>query len=245
VKREGAALLFAMVFPTLMAWWYFVGLASAESVTAGGNPLMIAAYILGKVIQFGFPLVWVWSVDGKLPRLAAPSLRGVGLGLAFGALVVAGMFAIYFGFLRYSPWLAATPAKVQEKIQQFGLKTPAAYIPFAVFLSVIHSLMEEYYWRWFVFGRLRHHLSQGIALVLSSVAFTGHHVIVLAVYFPGRFWELALPFSVGVCVGGAVFAWLYERTGSLYAPWAGHILIDTAIMVVGYDMVFGYFATCA
>jgi membrane protease YdiL (CAAX protease family) len=239
VKRDGAALLFAMVFPTLMAWWYFVALESSGQLASGGNPLMTAAYAVGKVIQFGFPLAWVWGVDRQRPRPAAPSLQGLGWGLGFGAVVVAGMFAIYFGFLRHSPWLAGTPAKVRGKIHEFGLETPAAFVIFAVFLSVIHSLMEEYYWRWFVFGRLRRYVSLGSALLLSSVAFMGHHVVVLAVFFPGKFAELALPFSLGVAVGGGVFAWLYERTGSLYSPWVGHILIDAAIMVVGYDLVFG------
>ena len=42
----------------------------------------------------------------------------------------------------------------------------------------------------------------------------------------------------GVATGGAVWAWLYERTGSLWAAWLSHLLVDTAIMAVGYDLVF-------
>ena len=66
-----------------------------------------------------------------------------------------------------------------------------------------------------------------------------HHVIVLAVLFPGiwQFFTLALPLSLCVGVGGAVWCWLYQRTGSLYAPWISHMLIDAAIMFIGYDMV--------
>ena len=74
------------------------------------------------------------------------------------------------------------------------------------------------------------------ALLLSSLAFMGHHVIVLAHYFP---IGLTVLFSLAVAVGGAAWAWLYHRAGSLAAPWVSHLLIDAAIMVVGYDLAFG------
>jgi membrane protease YdiL (CAAX protease family) len=239
VKRDGGALLFAMLFPTLMAWWYFVALAPEGQSATNANPLLIGAYAAGKIIQFSFPLFWLCAVERQRLQLAAPSSRRIIPGLAFGAGVVTGMLGLYFGLLRHSTWLSATPAKIQAKIDGFGLHTPAEFILFAIFLSVVHSLLEEYYWRWFVFGRARRYLGFLPALVVSSVAFMGHHVVVLAVFFPGRFWELALPFSFTVGVGGGVFAWLYHRTESLYAPWLGHMLIDGAIMAVGYDMVFG------
>jgi hypothetical protein len=77
-----------------------------------------------------------------------------------------------------------------------------------------------------------------LALVLSSLAFMGHHVIVLAVYLPGAFATAVVPFSLCVAVGGGVWAWLYHHTGTIYANWLGHLLVDAAILVVGYAMVF-------
>jgi len=77
------------------------------------------------------------------------------------------------------------------------------------------------------------------ALVLASLGFMAHHVIVLAVYFPGmtKFFTLALPFSLGVAIGGGVWCYVYQRSGSLLATWLSHFLIDAAIMVIGYDLV--------
>jgi uncharacterized protein len=43
-------------------------------------------------------------------------------------------------------------------------------------------------------------------------------------------------FSLSVAVGGAFWAWLYQRTGSLYGPWLSHLLVDAAIFLVGYDL---------
>jgi membrane protease YdiL (CAAX protease family) len=108
----------------------------------------------------------------------------------------------------------------------------------AAFIAVAHAALEEYYWRWFVFGRLRRHLAVGAAAVLSGLAFMGHHVLVLAVYFPGRFWGAAVPLSLAIAVGGVVWAWLYHRSGSLLGPWLSHVLVDAAIMLIGYDLMF-------
>ena len=42
------------------------------------------------------------------------------------------------------------------------------YLLLAVFYSAIHSLLEEYYWRWFVFGRLSQLCKLPTAIAISS-----------------------------------------------------------------------------
>ena len=118
--------------------------------------------------------------------------------------------------------------------------TPARYAVLAAFYSLVHSLLEEYYWRWFVFARLARRIPWGWAAVVSGLAFMSHHVVLLLHYVPdvpGSFWLAVLPMSLAVGVGGMVWAWLYQRSQSLYAPWASHCLVDLAIMIVGYDLL--------
>jgi membrane protease YdiL (CAAX protease family) len=43
--------------------------------------------------------------------------------------------------------------------------------------------------------------------------------------------------SLGVAVGGAVWARLYDRSGSLLGPWLSHLLVDAAIFFVGYELL--------
>jgi len=152
----------------------------------------------------------------------------------------AALLGLYFGWLKHSDLLEDTPAKVYQKVQEFGMATPGGFLLLAGFISLIHSLFEEYYWRWFVFGGLRKYLAVWPAILVSSLAFMGHHVIVLGVYFPEQFWLLAVPFSLAVAVGGGVWAWIYERSQSLWATWISHLVIDTAIMAIGYDMISRY-----
>ena len=39
-------------------------------------------------------------------------------------------------------------------------------------------------------------------------------------------------------LGGAGWCWLYGRSGSLYGPWLCHLVVDVAMMTVGYDLAF-------
>jgi len=233
--RDTLALTFASFFPLVMAFLYFVVFANPDRDT---NSVFQIAFALGKSIQFLFPIAFVWWFERERIRFARPTLHGIPLALGFAILVGLAMFALYFGFVRHIPAVAEdTPRKIHEKVQQFGMDSPLGYLQMAIVICVVHSLAEEYYWRWFVYGWMRKHLPMMAALVLSSIGFMLHHIVILGVYFPGNFWTLAMPFSICVAIGGGVWAWIYERSGSLYAPWLSHALIDAAIMGVGYVML--------
>jgi membrane protease YdiL (CAAX protease family) len=233
--RDTLALIWAMVFPSVMTWAYFV----AAPALGTGPALAMTVYTVGKVIQFAFPAVFVALSERRSLRPAWPSWQALAVGLAFGLAVGGAALVLYHSWLKHSGLLRDTPDKVAAKLRDLHCDTLTAFLALALFYSVIHSWLEEYYWRWFVFGWLKRHLGPWPAIVLASLAFMAHHVIVLAVYFPGvtKFFTLALPLSLGVAIGGGVWCWLYHKTGSLYAAWISHMLIDAAIMAIGYDMV--------
>jgi membrane protease YdiL (CAAX protease family) len=235
-QRDIPALVFTLTFPSVMSFLYFVVFGGAAESSEPSRTVQML-YAVGKAIQFTFPAVYLLIFERQRLRLVRPTLRGLGLGLGFGVLVGLAIVGVYFGGLADSAAFAQTPEKVYQFVQKMGLATPGQFLLLAIFMSVPHSLLEEYYWRWFVFGGLRRGLPVGAAIAISAVGFTAHHVVLLGVYFPGRFWTVAVPLSAGVGIGGAVWAWIYNRTGSLYAPWLSHALVDSAIMVVGYAML--------
>jgi hypothetical protein len=229
-SRDVAATIFALVLPTLITLVYFVW---AEQFSAR---VQQATYAVVKAVQFVFPIVWVLCVQRRRPRLSGPVTRGVGWGVLFGLAAAAVMLLAYRDWLKDADFFVAAEELMREKIAGFQLTEPWKFAALGVFYSLLHSLLEEYYWRWFVFGQLRLLAPFGVAAAVSSLGFMVHHVIVLARYF-GWASPATWLFSLGVAAGGAFWAWLYERSGSLVGPWLGHLLVDAAIFAIGYQIV--------
>lgn len=222
-----AALVFAMLFPSLATWLYFVAFA--------GHPAMRVVFATGKIAQFALPVVWWLLVERRMPRLFAGGARGAGIGLALGALIGGAVLAVS-SIASTSGLLAGAPEAIRAKVVDIGASAPLAFLALALFYSVLHSLMEEYYWRGFVFAELRERISPGAAIALSSLAFMAHHVILLWLYFRSTWWLIPI-LSAGVAVGGAMWAWLYRRSDSLLGPWLSHMLVDAALMAAGWGMI--------
>jgi membrane protease YdiL (CAAX protease family) len=228
------ALVLAMTLPTVVTYLYFIVLATDANQP---NPVQQIVYVLGKVVQFSLPVAAVWFMDRRFPWPSRPRLHGVILGTGFGLLVAVGMLGLYFGWLADSSILGSTPQLLKNKVTQIGLTTPLRYWCLAVFYTVGHALFEEYYYRWFIFGQLRKMLSFWPAVLLASLAFMAHHVILLYHFLPESFFIAVVPFSLAIAVGGAFWAWLYERTGTIYAAWVSHGIVDAAIFFLGWILL--------
>ena len=229
-KADWAAVLFALGLPTAITWIYFVALAQHPP------DLQQAAYLTGKVVQFVLPLVWVLLVQKQRLQLRFPHWSELGQGALVGGAIVAAMLALYFVWFQHATVLATAAVEMRGRVDSFGLHGPGPFIAMALFYSLIHSLLEEYYWRWFVFGQLRRLTPLAVAVLVSSLGFMAHHVLVVAAYF-GTFSLETVILSLSVAVGGAIWACMYQRTGSLYATWTSHLLVDAGIFAVGYDML--------
>ena len=229
-RADTGAVVFALVLPTLVTLAYFVLLTEFSS------RLQQTAYSIGKGIQFLFPIVWVLVYQRCRPRWKGPKLGELLEGLAFGALVFVAALALYHGWLKPGGYFVGPGAAIQEKVRGFGADTLTKYVLLGTFYALCHSFLEEYYWRWFVFGQLRRLVSFKKALIVASLGFMAHHVLVLATFF-GWHNPATWLFSAAVAVGGLVWGWMVERHGSLWGPWISHLLVDAAIFAIGYDTV--------
>jgi membrane protease YdiL (CAAX protease family) len=230
--RDRCALLVALVLPTVITLIYFVWLVKAAAFVYG--PL--------KLLQFSFPLLWVFLLRRSQPawRTTASTVQtalSVAGGIAFGLLVLGGGLTIYAWWLVPKGFFTPVLPAIHSKVADLGVTSPTLFIAVSIFYSLIHSLLEEYYWRWFVFREARAQLPLAPAIALSSFGFMAHHVLVLAAYF-GWGSPYTYLLSLAVALGGAVWAWLYERYGTLLGPWISHAIIDAMIFIVGYDLVF-------
>lgn len=228
-----------MLYPTLFTWVYFVALQEHSTV------LQQLAYALGKGLQFGFPVVWVYRFARRPwpPLWADPSFTatsgvfsprgGVIAGVSFGLVVAIAIVGLYHLLPADAVWFVQARRAIQGKVTDLGISSAGKFLALGLFYSLVHSAAEEYYWRWFVFRGLTAIVTRPQALVLSSLGFMAHHVILLGT-FTGYAHPATWLGSAAVAVGGFCWAWLYDRSGRLFGPWLSHLLVDAALFYVGY-----------
>ena len=232
------ALVFAWIFPTLVTLAYFVWLHDWPA------RVQLATYSIGNTLQFVFPVFYVlWILQQKILLSKMPSSgiemglsRGVGLGVGFGLLVAILMLGLFYGWLKPQGFFEQPTEKIHGKVAGWGLTAAWQFFLMGLFYALAHSFLEEYYWRWFVFDQLTVKMTVTSAVILSSVGFMAHHVILLATFF-GWASPLTYLFSFGVGLGGIAWALIYHVSGSLLGPWISHLLVDAVIFAIGFDLV--------
>lgn len=251
----------ALTYPVAYTYVYFVGVAGAPPV------VQQVVYSGGKALQFAMPLLWIgwlWlrlGGGGTVSQACqwrsasadtaqhwqdasgthdAPFTLGRSLAFALGfALPTVVAIGVVGGlWLLPAGYLDVAGRAIREKIVQYGITTPWRYALLGVFYSVIHSYLEEYYWRWFAFRQLRRLSPLAPAAIISGIAFAAHHALVLGLFFG---WGSPLAWLAGgsVAVGGAFWAWLYDRSRRLWIAWLSHMVIDIGVFGMGYWMILG------
>ncbi|MEM7388086.1 MAG: CPBP family intramembrane glutamic endopeptidase [Verrucomicrobiota bacterium] len=223
------AVILAMVLPLASSLFYFVWFS--------GSPLAKAIYSGTKVFTLVWPfLVWHFF-KGQIFRWRPEKAdwvrwgRAVPLGVLSGVIIVGAMFLL----LRSGPMadmVNQAGPEIRKKTVEMGVLK--YFWVFAVFLSVFHAMIEEIFWRWFVFGELREKLSLPMAYLLGAVSFAAHHIVVTTQFFPLA-WGILLGALVGV--GGLIFSWLYHRQQTLAGAWISHMIVDFGLMAVGYRLI--------
>lgn len=209
---------------------------------------------VAKVMLMLAPLVWLYKIEKVKPRIPKwhgnpesgfRGFRGSGMlaAHATGLLIFAVIAGVYYGFAK--DWIDISA--MRERIAAMGLDNLWLYLAGALYWCTINSLLEEYFWRWFIFARLRDVLPVSksdrsfsavnlLAVIVCGLLFTAHHVVALKVYFD---WKTTILASAGVFIGGVTWSLLYLRYKNIYAGYVSHVYADLIIFFIGWQLIFG------
>lgn len=226
--RRWAVVLPALLLPLSASFLYFV--------VFPGTAIGHAAYSSVKVFELLWPAIATLFILREPLRREPPGviarrhslLEGTLFGLAVVALMLLLKEFTFMGTL-----MEQSAGQVRQRVADMGMLNH--YILAALAISIAHAALEEWYWRWFVFGNLRHLLRERTAHVIAATGFAAHHLVVTSQFFP---FGLALFLSVSVGIGGAFWSWQYQRHRTLLGPWFGHMIVDFGIFWVGYGLLF-------
>jgi membrane protease YdiL (CAAX protease family) len=194
-----------------------------------GTPSVLFLIIMTLVSTGGTALALYFWRRRATPAERRESARRTGLPATWGWALAAGLSTFLFSALMSaggrSLGLDLDPSNL-DLIKDGFARFPVFLALFAVVLA---PLYEELLFRRVLFGRLWQGGWPALGLVLSSLAFALVHEL------PGLNGKPAAStlFLVLVYAGmGGIFAWVYRRTGTLWAPIAAHILNNAIALAV-------------
>lgn len=163
-------------------------------------------------------------------RLFAFERRGLLTSLLLGLGVFAFILGAYFGL---GPLFDFT--KVTGALEDNMGVNAGNFVLVALYISIVNSLLEEFFFRGFAFFTLKEQVGRRFAYVFSAGAFAVYHVAMMSSWFSVGLFLLLI---AGLVVAGLLFNWLNERNGNIYASWMVHMFANFAINAIGL-MLFG------
>ncbi len=180
--------------------------------------LFLAVPIAASLI---FPKLRLWDT-------VKPKKQGFGIALLLGVGIYIIIMAAYFVVENFADFsgiaskLASTTGVDRENF---------AYV--SLYISFANSLLEEFFFRGFVYFNLRE-IDKSFAVVFSSFTFSLYHTAMMAGWFPWWVFGLAL---FGLALGGGIFVWLNEKQENIYTSWLTHMFCNFAINTIGFILL--------
>ncbi|MGM0397306.1 MAG: CPBP family intramembrane glutamic endopeptidase [Bacillota bacterium] len=150
-------------------------------------------------------------------------------------IILGGM--VYFGimatYLLLAPFIDLQAIKYALQ-NDLGVNRDN-FIYVALYISFINSLMEEFFFRGYIFLGLLERISRWKAYSVSALFFAVYHVAIIGSWFHPAIFFLAMS---GLFAGGLIFNYLNERNRNILNSWIVHMMANLAINTVGL-LMFG------
>ncbi len=152
---------------------------------------------------------------------------GLTLLLAFlTTAIFLAFYALVGGYLIDKPTIAA---KIH---QQFNV-SPKTVLLIAPWTILINSLIEEFFYRGFTYGRLVRYRPR-LATVLPAAVFAVQHLM-FAYHWVGP--VVVIFGAIVLFIFSLITQAMYSRARSIVSPWIIHIAGDLAMMTIAYELV--------
>ena len=148
------------------------------------------------------------------------------LGIGVYAIILIGYF-VSRSFVDFS--------KVTSNLTSGMGITANNFIYVSLYISLMNSFLEEFFFRGFGFITLKKYTSRKVAYLFSPILFAIYHVGMLVGMF-----HIAVIFLLlaGLIVGGCIFNYLNEKNENIYSSWFVHMFANFAINTIGF-ILFG------
>lgn len=153
-------------------------------------------------------------------------LKALLLGIGVYSVILGGFF-LTRNIFDYS--------KVTSSLTEGMGITADNFIYVSLYISLMNSFLEEFFFRGYGFITVKKHTSRKFAYIFSSSLFAIYHIGMLVGMFSLGVLLLLL---AGLVIGGCIFNYLNESEEYIYPSWFVHMFANFAINTVGF-ILFG------
>ena len=158
------------------------------------------------------------------------NLKDLKTGFILGAAVFTIIIAAYL-MLGFMIDLNRIKLELQTKLKI----TAGTFIFTAIYITFINSLIEELFFRGFIFPGIYRTGLKKTAFIFSSFLFGLYHMAIFQTWF-------AIPLTVlavaSLIITGMLFNWINLKYGNFLNSWLIHIFADSAIVLIGIKMFY-------
>jgi len=190
-----------------------------------------------KILLFiGVPLFHIFLIRKTKIKdalnIECPSLKQFRAGLFMGIGAFLIIIITYF-ILKEQIDLENIIVELENNVKV----TKSTFIFIAIYITLINSLIEEFFFRGFIFMNLYENTNKIMASVFSALLFSLYHMAMFKTWFEPAIMVVSL---LGLFLTGCIFNWLSIKSKNFINPWIVHMFGDAAIMAIGLKM-FGLF----
>ena len=158
------------------------------------------------------------------------SIKNLKYSFALGIGMYLGILLVYF-LLRDFINLTNIMAMLDKKVSVNGDN----FLWIALYISIINSLLEEFFFRGFIFLNLKKISGRKFSYIVSAFILSIYHVAIMGRWFSPSIFILAM---LGLFIGALIFNYLNEKEDNIYNSWIVHMMANLSINTIGL-MMFG------
>ena len=149
--------------------------------------------------------------------------------------IISGLICLVaiFGFVVIFQSSIIDVDQLRQQLEKWDF-SGAKVILLVLVLIGINPILEEFYWREFMYGRLFQKVGNMLAIMITSIFYTLYHLIIVMEIFSFPFNVLAV---IPVFLAGVMWGIFRIRLGSITAPIISHCLADIGIMLVYLNII--------
>ena len=106
-----------------------------------------------------------------------------------------------------------------------------------LYIVLINSLLEEFFWRGFIFVKLEQVMKSWQAHAISGLAFSLHHIMFYYSWFDSTIFLLVTLGLVGYAI---IMNFVFKKCRDLFSCWLVHVMVDVVQIFIAFQCFLLY-----